>query len=313
MRRMKVLWGAIFVLVLLQVLTLSYFLTEQEEETPQQSNNTYGQDGYAAQVGDERIKVEEFIARLVRDYGENTLDDMINRKLIFSESERLGLTISEEEIEREINHLRKDYSTEEEFYRALRDQIGISPKDLREEIRYYLLTEEMATKDIVITEEQMRTYYQENIDIFFQPTRFHLHQILVQTKEEALQVIKEIEQGSSFEAVAAERSIDMITSPDGGDMGMVSSNDFFLPYSIVEVAEEITLNQISSPIETEDGYSVIKVSERIMGGQKSFEEVKGKIRREMALQEIDGVSIFLDRLRENVGVKNYIFQLENSN
>jgi foldase protein PrsA len=309
MKRMKVLWGVIFVLVLLQVLTLSYFLTEQQKEVPQQqTTTTYGKDGYAAHVGKERIKVEEFIARLIRDYGENTLNDMINRRLIFSEAERLDLTISDEEIEREINHIRKDYSSEEEFYHALREQIGISPEDLREEIRYYLLSEEMATKDIVITEEEMRTYYQENIDVFYQPTRFHLYQILVGTEEEALQVIHEIEEGSSFEAVAAERSIDMITSSDGGDMGMVSSNDFFLPYSIVEVAEEIPIDQLSSPIETDDGYAVIKVSQRMMGGQQSFKEVKGKIRREMALQEIDGVSVFLDRLRENVGVKNYIFE-----
>jgi foldase protein PrsA len=307
MKRMKVLWGAIFVLVLLQVLTLSYFLTVQEKVTPQQTTE-YGENGYAAQIGKQGIKVEDFISRLIRDYGENTLNDMINRQLIFSEAENLGLTISEEEIEREINHLRKDYSSEDEFYQALREQIGISPEDLREEIRYYLLSEEMATKDIVITEEEMRTYYQENIDVFYQPTLFHLHQILVKTEEEALQVIQEIEQGSSFEAVAAERSIDMITSSDGGDMGVVSANDFFLPYGIVEVAEGTPIGELSSPIETEDGFAVIKVTERTMGGQQSFEEVKGKIRREMALQEIDGVTAFLDRLRENADVKNYIFE-----
>jgi foldase protein PrsA len=316
MKRVKVLWGLIFVLILLQALTLSYFLSAKQEEpqaehqAEEQAEKEYGKDGYAAQVGKEKIVVDELVQRLIKDYGETVLDDMINRRIVFSEADRLNLSISEEEIEREINHLRRDYSSEEEFYQALEEQIGINSDELEQEIRFYLLTEEMATKDIVISEESMLEYYEENLDAFYEPTRFYLHQIVVETEEEAFIVINEIEQGSSFEAVAAERSIDLITSPDGGDMGLVTSDDFFLPYDIIKVAEEIPLNQISSPIQTEDGYAVIKISHRVMGGQQSYEESKGKIRRELALQEIDGISVFLDRLRANIGIENYLFPPE---
>lgn len=311
MKRVKILWGLIFVLILLQAVTLSYFLSaEQEPEVQEQVEKEYGKDGYAAQVGKERIEVDEVIQRLIKEYGKTVLDDMINRKLVFSEAERLNIRISEEEIDREINNLRKDYASEEEFHRALEEQIGISSEELEQEIRFYLLTEEMATKDIVITEENMRDYYEGNLDAFYEPTRFYLHQIIVETEEEAFLVIDEIEQGSSFEAVAAERSIDMITSPDGGDMGLVTSDDFFLSHEIIRVAEEIPLNQISPPIQIEDGYAVIKVSHRIMGGQQRYDESKRKIKRELALQEIDGISVFLDRLRENIGIENYMFPPE---
>lgn len=309
MNRIKVLWGLIFVLVLLQALTLSHFLTTEQEpkEVSGDGAKSYGENGYAAQVGEERIEVDRLLQRLIKEYGESTLDDLINRTLIFSEAERLSLSISEEEIEREMSHLSKEYASEEEFHLALEEEIGISFEELREEIQFYLLTEEMATKDIVITEEDMQQYYEENLDAFYEPNRFYLHQIVVETEEEALLVKDEIEQGSSFEAVAAERSIDMITSTDGGDMGFVTSDDFFLSYDIIRVAEEIPLNETSLPIHTEEGYVVIKVSQRVMGGQQSYEDSKRKIRRELALQEIDGISIFLERLRENVGIENYMF------
>lgn len=309
MNRIKVLWGLIFVLVLLQALTLSYFLTAEQEtkQIPDDGEKAYGKNGYAAQVGKEGIKVDELFQRLIKEYGESALDDLINRKLIFSEAERLNLSISKEEIEREIKHLGKEYSSEEEFYQVIEDQIGINSEELQQEIRFYLLTEEMATKDVVITEEDMLQYYEDNLDAFYQPTRFHLHQIVVETEEEALLVMDEIEQGSSFEAVAAERSIDTITATDGGDMGFVTSDDFFLAYDIIQMAEEIPLDQISPPLHTEEGFVIIKVSQRMIGGQQRYEDSKGKIRRELALQEIDGISIFLDRLRENIGIENYMF------
>lgn len=307
MRKIKILWGIIFILVLSNVLSGAYFYSQIDPQTDSTKQaNKVGENGHVAKVGSASITETEFTQRLIKEYGEEVLDDMINRKVVFAEAKRLNADISEEEIDREIGHIRKDYSSEEEFQQALQGEVGITSEELREEIRFYLLVEELATKDIVITEEQIRNYFAKNADAFYEPTRFHLHRILVETEAEAQEVITEIKQGSSFEAVASERSTDMITSPDGGDMGVVTSDDFFLPYEIVRVAEQIPLNEISTPIESEEGFSVIKVTKRIEGGQQGLEEVRDKVRRELALREIDGVTNFMERLRENAEVEVYL-------
>jgi foldase protein PrsA len=303
MGKLKFLWGIIFVLILLQVITLSYFLTGDRDESL-----SYGKAGVAAKVGSGDIPVDALVGRLISSYGEDVLTEMINRKLVLIEAERLDFTVSEGEIEQEISYLKKDYTTEEEFYQSLLEQAGISREELREEIKFYLLMEEMATKDVVIEENDMLTYYEENKSTFYVPTQFHIHKILVSTEQEAKRAIMEIEGGSSFEAVAAERSSDMLTATDGGDMGMVMADEAYLPAEVIQVAEEIPLNEISSPIKVEEGYQVIKISERIMGGQQSFDEVKSKIRRELALKEIDGISAYLENIKENIGVTNYLFE-----
>lgn len=303
MREQKILWGIIFVSVLLHIFTLSYFLLEKDADEKAQEEPYFE---VVAEVGDEVITMDELVDRLIQDYGDSVLEEMINRRLVFSEAEKLNLTIPEEEIQREIAHLQQDYRTEEEFYRAIEEQIGITEEELRKEISYYLLLEEMATRDIVITEEEMRAYYAQNQDLFIIPTRMHLHLIQVDTEEEALQVIEEIEQGSSFEAVAAERSTDLVNASSGGDMGFVTSNDLFISPEILQTAEVIPIDQLSEPIEVNDGYVVIKVTERLMGREQPFEEVRAKIRRELALQQIDGLSIFLERLRETYDVKNVL-------
>jgi foldase protein PrsA len=307
MGRIKLLWGSIFVLILINVFTLTYFLSDETEPNKGTDKDINESVEYAAKVGEEYIPIKEVTDRLLVNYGESVLEELINRKLVFAESERLNFSISEEEIQQEISHMKQGYTSDEEFYNSLTEQIGITKDELKEEIEYYLLMEEMATKDINVEEEEMRSYYEDNIDSFYTPFKFHLHTILVPSEEEATQVIQEIEQGSSFEAVAAERSIDMITSNDGGDMGMVSADDFFLAHEIVQVAKQLPLNQISSPIATDDGYVIIKVSERIEGGLEDYSEVKAKIRREVALKQINGIAPFIESLREKIGVENYLY------
>ncbi|WP_202081470.1 peptidyl-prolyl cis-trans isomerase [Caldalkalibacillus salinus] len=300
MKKIKVLWGIIFVLILLQVVTIGYIFNDATVEP------THASKDIVADINGETITMDELTERLLHDYGPTVLAEMIDRKLVFSEAERVGMTISDEELEREVTHLRSDYSSEEEFYATLQEQVGIGREELYEEIKYYLLLEELATNDVVVTEEEMRAYYEENTDAFYIPTRFHLHQIIVPTEQEAKTVIEEIEEGSSFEAVAAERSTDMITASDGGDMGIVSADAFYIPYDIVTVAEDIELETLSNPIAVDDGFAIIKVSERYEGGQQTFDEVKGAVRRELALQQIDGINVYLKSLRESAGVKKFL-------
>jgi foldase protein PrsA len=304
MAKPKILWSIIFALVLLNVAMLFYFTAD-----PQPSVEAIGSEASAeivARVGEDIITKDELVQRLIAHYGKHELDEMIYLKLVFAEAERLQLTVSETEVDREIYNLSLDYGSVEEFFSVLNEQIGLDEETLRQEIQYYILLEEMATMDIVIPEQDMRAYYNENISYFDMPTRFHLHRIILETEEKAEQVLKEIEEGSSFEAVAAEHSIDMITSRSGGDMGVVSSTDFFLSYEIVEAATAIELDKPSQPIYTEDGYVIIRVTAREEGGLLSFNEVQGKIRRDLALREINGIYNFLQQLRNATNVEAYL-------
>lgn len=307
MGRTKVLWGIIILLIVINGSTLFYFVNNQNQDLP-----TLGQQGNAAKVGDEWITVEDVLTQLLDYYGEEILDDLISRKVVFQEAERLGVTVSDEEIERELRHFRHGYDSDELFAEALMKQVGITEEQLREEIRYYLLIEELATKDIVITDEEIEEYYEENTDAFYEPTRFHLHRIIVDTEAEAKEAIKEIEEGSSFEAVAVERSIDMITSSSGGDLGVVTSNDYFIDYDVIQTAETIEIGTISEPIETVDGYVIIKVTEREEGYQAPLEEVRETIRREIALKQVEDLSIFLEQLKNQAGVERYMFNQNES-
>ncbi|GAA0353633.1 peptidyl-prolyl cis-trans isomerase [Bacillus horti] len=318
MSKVRPLWAVIFILILLQAGTLFYFLSDfgttvpvvDQQLSPSDEVNPDNEveepvtsDKVVAMFAGESITMEDLVTRLIDRYGEQTLDELINRKLIAQKAQSLGLEVDEEEIDLELEALRLGYSSEEEFYQDLESQIGISSAELRAELEYYMLLEEMATMDIAITEQQIQDFYEEHGYLFEIPTQYRVHQIAVKTEQEAQQALNEISGGSSFEAVAAERSIDLASSSAGGDMGFVAEDDFYIEESVLQALEALELDVLSEPIETSEGFVIVKVTEKKEGSKQKLENVSAKIRRQLALQQIDGVEEFLERLREQVGIE----------
>jgi len=73
------------------------------------------------------------------------------------------------------------------------------------------------------TDDEIRTYYDENRDEFLIPTRVQLAHVQVGTKTEAETVQRRLEAGEAIADVAADVSIDTRTKADGGLLGWVTS------------------------------------------------------------------------------------------
>jgi hypothetical protein len=120
--------------------------------------------------------------------------------------------------------------------------------------------------------------------------KVHAAHLLVATEEEALDALARIEAGEAFELVAAEVSIDP-SAPQGGDLG------WFGPGVVIEsfekVAFSLPVGEISDPVQTEFGWHIIKVydrvtepttsSDRAQQRQERFNELKVRWRAEAVI------------------------------
>ena len=88
----------------------------------------------------------------------------------------------------------------------------------------------------------------------------HARHILVETEEEANNVIERLEAGEDFAALAAELSKDPGSAANGGDLGFVPKGSF-VP-AVDEAAFTLPVGEISQPIETQFGWHIIEVLER---------------------------------------------------
>jgi len=293
MNRTTVLWGIILVLVVALGVSIWWGLNRSTKPVA-----VIGQ-------GTDQVVIteEEWINQLKKQYGRQVLEDMINRRVVFLQAQKAGIAVRPEDVEAELREMKAGYPNDAAFYEAMRQQLGLTPEELRKDIEFYLLWEELATQGVKVSEEQMRAYYEQHKARYVEPARARVFQILVPTLEEAQQALNELDAGVPFEEVAKRRSTDEASAVHGGDLGKVELDAGYLPSNVAEAAKTLPLNQASAPLPVEGGYVIIKVTERTPARQRPFEEVKNDIRRELALNQVGSLQAVLDRLKAQVGVK----------
>src|SRR5690606_21421699 len=115
--------------------------------------------------------------------------------------------------------------------------------------------------------------------------QIRLAQIIVETEQQAEQIIKDVAKGIEFKILAKERSLDKLSSDQGGDLGWMDQGDPFIHSSIMDAAEELQIGEISDPISLGDSYAVIKLLERKITERKADYEVREALRKSLALDE----------------------------
>lgn len=259
----------------------------------------------AAIVGDKTISNDEYVTALKQKFGKQVLNDMINREVVFQEAKRSGITVDPKQLEQELSQIRDSYGsrTDSEFEAALTKQAGTTVEALKQEISYQILLQTLATKDMTIKDEELINVYNSRSDRYTRPMQVRLGQIVVASQKEAEQVLADLKNGADFQTIAKARSIDADTAVNGGDVGWVSIKDNRLPDEAKPIVEKLEKDKYSEAIKIQDQYVIYQLTERREASQRTFEEVKDELRREIAFAQVESLDVVLERLRKSVGVQ----------
>jgi len=136
---------------------------------------------------------------------------------------------------------------------------------------------------VTVAEAEVKSYYQQHKQEFYQPAQAFVNIIAVKTRPEADEIYGLLARGTDFGKLARERSIDW-TKGSGGALGNVVPNDPNFP-EVSQKAFAMPLNQVSRPFVVRDGYAVIKVTDKKPGLQRTLDQVKmdidARIRRSL--------------------------------
>ncbi|MDI1227094.1 MAG: peptidylprolyl isomerase [bacterium] len=119
----------------------------------------------------------------------------------------------------------------------------------------------------------------------------HARHILVPSEEEAVQAIKDLDDGQKFEDIAKKRS----SGPNaqvGGDLGWFLKDEMIPPISDV-VFKMKPGTYTKTPVKTDLGWHVIKVEERRERQVPKFEQVEGEIRNMLSQQALKALVVDL--------------------
>ncbi|MGF6953017.1 foldase protein PrsA [Neobacillus sp. B4I6] len=270
----KQLWMVIAALIMVNCLTIAFFLSKANL-----AGGAVMNEEAVATVGKKTILRQEWLNELEARYGKDVLKEMVDQKVIEEMAAKYKIKITNQDVEREYRMLQATYN-------SLSKQSVKNEEKWKEQIRSNLLLEELLTKDVEVSNDELSNYYKKNKELFHVPPAFHLSHIVVSTEEEADQVLQELAQGSDFSTLAMERSIEEFSANEGGDIGYLSEEDERYPVQYIQIAKELKKGAYSMPIKVDQGYAIIKLEGKINGKKYSFEDVKEQIRRQIALEQM---------------------------
>lgn len=127
-----------------------------------------------------------------------------------------------------------------------------------------------------ITEEDLRVRYEEEIAKIEPKEEVRARHILVETEEEAAEIIKQLDEGADFATIAGEKSTDGAAA-QGGDLGSFTRGRMVPEFEEAAFALEPGTYS-KEPVKTAFGWHVIKVEDKRMQEPPAFEQVENQIR-----------------------------------
>ena len=144
----------------------------------------------------------------------------------------------------------------------------------------------VAIRDFVqnnpVTDEQARAVYDKEIG---NPgTEYKARHILVKTREEAEEIIHDLDKGGDFSAIAKEKSTDTSAS-EGGDLGWFSTAQMVQPFADT-VAGLKKGSYTEEPVQTQFGWHVILLEDTRESTPPAFDDIKDRLKVLVANQQL---------------------------
>jgi len=154
---------------------------------------------------------------------------------------------------------------------------------MRAQLRVQLLASRMAEE--VVAEVPTQTVH------------VNARHIVVDTREEAQRLLEQIRAGADFAALARQYSQDAFTRERGGDLGYFPRG-ILTSSKVEEVAFSLQPGQVSEVIESELGYHIVQVLDRVEEMEVSPENLR--------LLKDKAARAWLDQLWEEAEIKRYV-------
>jgi peptidyl-prolyl cis-trans isomerase SurA len=217
------------------------------------------------------------------------MEKLISDSLMLQLGERMGIKISDAQLDQTIANMAKENNMTLEQLRESLVAEGVDYEKYRENIRTELITSEVrrasVRRRIYISPQEVKNLLDLMKEQSDHDVEYHLGHILIEfpteptqqdinaAKERAANVVKLLKNGSDFAKIAIASSGDA-NALKGGDFGWKTINE--MPTLFAELVKGKDKGEVIGPIRTGLGFSIVKILD-IRGRKKvEVEEVKAR-------------------------------------
>ena len=223
------------------------------------------------------------------------LNQVIEDRLVYQEAQKMGIVVTDDEIEQELSAFKSQFPDEATFEKELgRSGITISDleKRIRERVAITRLHQHVIRGRTNVLPSEIEKYYADHPGEFAQKEQVKIWGMTLRKSDEAIQkgttdetirrragkFVAELKQGADFEEYAKKYSQDA-QAQQGGLIGFVGKGD--LVHNIDEAIFSLPENSISDVLETENAYHIFKIGEKKSAAAQTFEEAKDEIENKL--------------------------------
>ncbi len=185
-------------------------------------------------------------------------------------------------------------------------EVQIRAKQAAKDVTVLSLLNDQIAKNIQISEDDARKFYQQNKDFFKrEQEEVRASHILFSSQAQADSASARLKKGEDFELLARELSLDSLTRNTGGDIGYFSLSN--TDPVVARVASGLKTGMVSSPFKTAMGYHILKVTDRKPKGSiRDFEEVKTTLMSQLLQEKRNqAISSLLEELKKKAKIEKF--------
>lgn len=243
-------------------------------------------------------------AKRKADLKAKILERLIQIELMHNAADKLGVDVSEKQIEEYIARLEKQYGGRKGLEQALKAS-GITIDQLKKSIRDQLLAEAVSkklAKNLNVTDAQIKEYYEANLAQFKATKLVDAVHILVAAKDKTLaeSILAQVKAGGDIAALAKKYSTDPGSKDKGGALGWKSTDTYVANFKTA--LDTMKIGEVRL-VQTEYGWHVVKLLGQKAGYQKPLSEVSAQIKSILESRaQYEALNKYLEGLRKKAEI-----------
>jgi parvulin-like peptidyl-prolyl isomerase len=259
-----------------------------------------------ARVNGQAITYEMLANECVERYGQEVLDNVINRTVIQQACAETGKTVTQHEVESEIIQISKKFGLPtDQWYKMLQAERGLTPVQYRRDVIWPMLAlKKLAGTNAEITREMMREAYVDNYG-----PRVKAKMIVLDNLRRAQEIWEKAHANpDDFESLARDYSVESNSRALGGTVPPIRQFSGAheeirkTAFHLKEPGEISGIIQVAS-----DQYVILKFIGRTEPVDHSAEDVEAQLHAELQEREVQRlVGETFEQLRENARVDNHL-------
>ena len=227
---------------------------------------------------------------------DQALNDLVEQMILTQEAAKLGITVTDAEIDRSIENVKGRLDMSDEQMNEMLNKQNLTTEQFRNQWRLQILSGKLVSTlvkgRIAVTDEEIKDLYKQYYGEIENADEVEIAHILIsfdayeeqQALQKANKVAELAKSGSNFSKLVSEYSYDTFSKDKEGVLGYYNKGE--LVYELEDVVSVTEVGKTSGPVKTISGFHIIKVLDRHTLDESSLDQYRKQLIHEIYKQKV---------------------------